>query len=425
MKNFTIKNARVVDPANNVDKIADVHVSNGKFVSQSPDGAEAIDANGMLLIPGIVDIHAHLREPGQTSKETIRTGTSAAAAGGITSVVAMPNTVPAVDNTATVKLVDELIKQNAVVKVYQTGCITEGRAGQKLAPIGSLKNAGVVAITDDGGCVQNNELMLNALQYADMFGLLVMDHCQEATLTAKGQVHEGEWSYKLGLAGWPSAGEDLIVSRDVILSHYTGARVHLQHLSSGYSVDIVRRAKARGIKVSAEATPHHIALTAAACDGFNTNAKMNPPLRDESDRLSIIKGLCDGTIDVIATDHAPHSVNDKDKEFDYAAFGIIGFETSFSVCYEALVKSGAMPLEKLVALMTCNPARLLNLDAGTLSCGAPADFALIDLDAEYVYEKTFSRSSNSPWLGKKLCAKVMQTFVNGRRVYTAENGVEL
>lgn len=425
MKNFTIKNARVVDPANNVDKIADVHVSNGKFVSIAPDGAEAIDASGMLLIPGIVDIHAHLREPGQTSKETIRTGTSAAAAGGITSVVAMPNTVPAVDNTATVKLVDELIKQNAVVKVYQTGCITEGRAGQKLAPIGSLKKAGVVAITDDGGCVQNSELMLNALQYADMFGLLVMDHCQEATLTARGQVHEGEWSYKLGLAGWPSAGEDLIVSRDVILSHYTGARVHLQHLSSGYSVDIVRRAKARGIKVSAEATPHHIALTAAACDGFNTNAKMNPPLRDESDRLSIIKGLCDGTIDIIATDHAPHSVNDKDKEFDYAAFGIIGFETSFSVCYEALVKSGAMPLEKLVALMTCNPARLLNLDAGTLSCGAPADFALVDLDAEYVYEKTFSRSSNSPWLGKKLCAKVMQTFVNGRRVYTAENGVEV
>lgn len=424
MKNFTIKNARVIDPANGVDKVKTVYVSNGKFASKAAEKSEVIDAKGLVLIPGIVDIHAHLREPGQTSKETILTGTSAAAAGGITSVVAMPNTVPAVDSPATVKLIDELIKQNAVVKVYQTGCITEGRAGQKLAPIGSLKKAGVIAITDDGACVQNNELMRNALEYADMFGLLVMDHCQEASLTAKGQVHEGEWSCKLGLAGWPSAGEDLIVSRDVILSHYTGSRVHLQHLSSAYSVDTVRRAKSRGIKVSAEATPHHIALTDAACEGFNTNAKMNPPLRSEADRKAIIKGLCDGTIDVIATDHAPHSVNDKDKEFDYAAFGIIGFETSFSVCYGALVKSGAMPLSRLVELMASKPAELLGLNAGTLSIGAPADFALIDLDAEYVYEKTYSRSSNSPWLGKKLPAKVMQTFVDGRRVYSAEKGIE-
>lgn len=423
MGNFTIKNARVIDPANGVDEIKDVYVEGSVFVKSAAKDAVEIDAKGKTLIPGIVDIHAHLREPGQTSKETILTGTSAAAAGGITSILAMPNTIPAVDNAATVRLIDEIIRQSAKVRVYQSGCITEGRAGEKLAPIGTLKNAGVIAITDDGACVQNHELMRRALEYADMFGLVVMDHCQDAYLTQKGQIHEGEWSCKLGLTGWPSAGEDVIVSRDVILSHYTGARVHLQHISSGYSVDIIRRAKARNIKISAEATPHHIALTDAACEGFNTNAKMNPPVRSESDRQAIISGLCDGTIDVIATDHAPHNVNDKDKEFDFAAFGIIGFETSLSVCYEALVKSGAMSLNKLVQLMTSNPAKLLGIPAGTLSEGANADFAIVDFDAEYVYDKTYSRACNSPWFGKKLCAKVERTFVGGKCVYSLENGV--
>lgn len=424
MKNLIFKNARIVDPANGIDGVGDLFVENGVFSASAPRGAETVDASGKILIPGIVDIHAHLREPGQTSKETIATGTAAAAAGGITSVVAMPNTTPPVDNTATVKLIDELVKQSARVRVYQTGCITEGRAGQKLAPIGSLKKAGVVAITDDGGCVQNNDLMRRALEYADMFGLLVMDHCQEASMTSKGQVHEGEWSCRLGLAGWPAAGEDLIVARNVILSHYTGARVHMQHISSAYSVDVLRRAKLRGIRVSAEATPHHIALTDAAVAGFDTNAKMNPPLRSEEDRQSIIRGLCDGTIDVIATDHAPHSVNDKDKEFDYAAFGITGFETAFSVCYETLVLGGAMGLGRLVELMCLNPARLMGFDAGTLSAGAPADFALIDGNAEYVYDRTFSRSRNSPWLGKRLRGRVLETYVGGRRVYSLEGGVE-
>lgn len=423
MKNFIVKNARVIDPANNVDEVKDIFVTDGVFSDTYSSDAEIIDAKNKTLIPGIVDVHAHLREPGQTSKENILTGTSAAAAGGITSILAMPNTIPAVDNAATVRLIDEIIRQNAKVRVYQSGCITEGRAGEKLAPIGTLKNAGVIAITDDGGCVQNHELMRRAMEYADMFGLLVMDHCQDESLTKKGQIHEGEWSCKLGLTGWPSAGEDIIVARDVILSHYTNARIHLQHISSAYSVDIIRRAKLRNIKVSAEATPHHIALTDAACQGFNTNAKMNPPLRSEDDRQSIIKALCDGTIDVIATDHAPHTVNDKDKEFDYAAFGIIGFETALSICYETLVKSGAMPLNRLIELMTIKPAKLLGINAGTLSIGACADFAIVDFDKEYVYDKTYSRSSNSPWFGKKLIGKVEQTFVGGRQVYSIENGV--
>lgn len=417
MKNLTIKNARVIDPANGVDKVKDVYVVDGVFAKKAYPKALEIDAKGKILIPGIVDIHVHLREPGQTSKETVATGTASAAAGGITSVLAMPNTTPPIDSTASVKLLDEIIKKTAVVRVYQSGCITEGREGKKLAQIGSLKNAGVVAITDDGGCIQNHDLMCRALEYANMFDLLVMDHCQDESMTAGGQIHEGEWSCKLGLAGWPSAGEDLIVSRNVILSHYTGARVHMQHLSSEYSVDLMRRAKARGVKVSAEATPHHIALTDAATEGFNTNAKMNPPLRAESDRQAIIKGLCDGTIDVIASDHAPHTINDKDKEFDYAAFGIIGFETAFSICYENLVLTKAMELSKMVALMTINPAKLLRINAGTLSEGAPADFAIIDLNAEYVYEKPVSRSSNSPWLGKKLKSRVEKTFVGGKCVF--------
>ncbi len=424
MKNLIVKNARLIDPANSRDEVADLYVEDGVFVDSAPKDAEVIDAKNKAIIPGIVDMHAHLREPGQTSKETILSGTSAAAAGGITSVLAMPNTIPAVDNTATVRLIFELIRQNAKVRVYQSGCITEGRKGEKLAPIGSLKKAGVVAITDDGGCVQNHELMRRAMEYADMFGLLVMDHCQDASLTKNGQIHEGEWSCKLGLTGWPSAGEDLIVSRNVILSHYTKARVHLQHISSAYSVDIIRRAKARGVRVSAEATPHHIALTDAACDNFNTNAKMNPPLGSEEDRQALIRGLCDGTIDAIASDHAPHTVNDKDKEFDYAAFGIIGFETSLSVCYETLVKSGIMPINKLIELMTINPARLLGIDAGTLSKGAAADFAVVDFNAEYIYDKTYSRSINSPWLGKKLFARVERTFVGGKCVYSLDRGVE-
>ncbi len=417
MKNLVVKNARVIDPANNVDEVKDIFVTGGVFAKSAGKDAEIIDAKGKILIPGIVDVHAHLREPGQTNKGTVATETASAAAGGITSLLAMPNTSPSIDSTATVRLLDEIIKRSAKVRIYQSGCITEGRAGKKLAQIGSLKNAGVIAITDDGGCIQDNELMRRALEYANMFDLLVMDHCQDASMTENGQIHEGEWSCKLGLAGWPSAAEDLIVSRNVILSHYTGARVHMQHLSSEYSVDTLRRAKMRGIKVSAEATPHHLALTDAATDGFNTNAKMNPPLRSENDRQALIKGLCDGTIDVIATDHAPHSVNDKDKEFDYAAFGIIGFETAFSICYEALVLSGAMSLNKMIELMTIKPAKLLRIDAGTLSEGAAADFVIIDTNKEYIYETPVSRSSNSPWLGKKLKAQVEQTFVGGETVF--------
>lgn len=419
MKEFVVKNARVVDPSRNIDEVCDVYVSGGKFADKVSKSAKVIDAKGLVLAPGFVDMHVHLRDPGQTSKESVETGTAAAAAGGFTTVVAMPNTSPAADNPSTVRLINDIIAETAKVKVYQSGCITEARAGEKLAPLGSLASMGVIAITDDGSCVQSAEIMRNAMQYAKMFGLLVMDHCQENTLTSSGQMHEGEWSVRLGLGGWPSAAEDIIVSRDIILANYTKSHIHLQHISSAYSVDLIRQAKKRGISVSAEATPHHLALTDACLKNYDTNFKMCPPLRAESDRKALIKGVVDGTIEVIATDHAPHTDTDKDREFNVAPFGITGLETAFSVCHEVLVASKKIDMPRLVRLMSTRPAELLKIDAGTLREGSPADFVLIDENAQYVYDKPFSRSSNSPWLGKTLKARVVQTFVNGRLVFKA------
>ena len=351
------------------------------------------------------------------SEVKVKTGTAAAAAGGFTSLLAMPNTSPAADSPASIRLINDIISETAKVRVYQSGCITENRGGERLAPYGSLKKLGVKAITDDGSCVQNNELMRNAMEYAKMFGLFVMDHCQENTLTANGQMHEGEWSVRLGLGGWPSAAEDIIVSRDVILAYYTHSHIHLQHISSALSVDIIRNAKRRGVSVSAEATPHHLSLTDECLKNYDTNFKMCPPLRAQSDVDALIEGVVDGTIEVIATDHAPHTDTEKDREFDRAPFGITGLETAFSVCHGVLVRSGKIKLPKLVKLMSTRPAELLGLDAGTLKPGTPADFVLIDENEEYVYSNPLSRSENSPWLGKKLRARVVQTFLGGKRVY--------
>lgn len=412
-----IKNARVVDPSQNLDKVCDIAVSNGVFAEKVSPKAEVVDAKGLVLTPGFVDMHVHLREPGQTSKESVATGTAAAAAGGFTSIVAMPNTVPAADNASTIRLINDIIAETAKVRVYQSACLTVGRKGETLAPFGTLKNLGVIALTDDGSCVQSAELMRNAMQYAGMFGMLVMDHCQENTLTSTGQMHEGEWSARLGLGGWPSAAEDIIVARDAILAHYTNSHIHLQHISSALSVGIIRDAKKRGISISAEATPHHLSLTDECLKDYDTNFKMCPPVRTKADVDALIEGVVDGTIEVIATDHAPHSENDKDREFDAAPFGITGLETAFSVCHEVLVRSGKIGMSKLVELMSTRPAQLLKIDAGTLAVGAKADFVLIDENAEYVYDKTFSRSTNSPWFGKKLRGKVVATYLGGSKIY--------
>jgi dihydroorotase len=421
-----IQGGRIIDPAHNRDEAGDLCVVNGKIAKVLTDAqrkkARVVDARGLVVAPGLVDIHVHLREPGQTHKENIESGSWAAAAGGVTSMVCMPNTSPCCDNAGTIQLINDVIARQAVVNIWPTGCITIGRDGEKLAPIGSLKRAGVVAITDDGDCVQNNEVMRRAVEYAHMFGLMVMDHCQDEKLTEGAVMHEGEWSLRLGLRGWPSSAEDIIVARNVILADHIGAHIHLQHISSAQSVDIIRRAKQRGIRITAEATPHHLALTDAALHNYDTNLKMNPPLRAEADRQAIIEGLLDGTLDIIATDHAPHTDYEKDVEFDYAPFGIIGLETCLSVSLEVLYHSGRCDLSFLLSRLTHKPAELLKLPKGTLAEEADADICVFDPDEKWtpMVENTFSRSRNSPWLGQALRGRVKHTFVGGHEVFDGE-----
>jgi dihydroorotase len=423
MPSLWIRNARVIDPASRRDAVGDLFVADGKMVDSLPVAAKKrarqIDAKGLVACPGLVDIHVHFREPGQTHKETIGTGSRAGAAGGFTTVVCMPNTSPVADNAGTIQLIKDVVTRHAVIRVYPTGCITTGMKGQTLAPIGSLKRAGVVAITDDGDCVQSNDLMRRAVEYAKMFDLPVMDHCQDQSMTQGAVMNEGVMSTRLGLRGWPNAAEDMIVARNVILSEYTGAHIHLQHISSKFSVDVIRRAKQRGARITAEATPHHIALTEEALATYDTNFKMNPPLRTEEDRRALIDGLRDGTLDIIATDHAPHTDYEKDKEFDYAPNGILGLETALPVTLDVLVRQSKFKLPFVIDLMTRRPAELINLPAGTLAVGAPADVCLFDPDEKWLYDAKagFSKSSNSPWHGRTLTGRVKTTIVGGRVIF--------
>ncbi|ACB75793.1 dihydroorotase [Opitutus terrae] len=423
MPSLWIQNARVIDPASKRDATGDLFVTDGRLVdSLSRDAkrrAKKIDARGLVACPGLVDIHVHFREPGQSHKETIATGSRAAAAGGFTTVVCMPNTTPPADNVGTIQYINDAIRRDAVVKVHPTGCITVGMKGQALAPFGSLQRAGVVAITDDGDCVQSNEVMRRACEYAKMFDLPLMDHCQDTSMTQGAVMNEGVVSTRLGLRGWPNAAEDLIVARNIVLASYTGARIHLQHISSGQSVEMIRRAKKRGVSITAEATPHHIALTDAALVSYDPNFKMNPPLRTEEDRQEIIAGLRDGVLDCISTDHAPHTDYEKDKEIDFAPNGIIGLETSLAVVLEVLVKQQKFKLPQVVDLMTRRPADILKLKAGTLAVGAPADICLFDPAETWRYDAKagLSKSSNSPWHGHTFTGRVKTTIVDGRVVY--------
>jgi dihydroorotase len=423
MPSLHIKNARVIDPANKRDAVGDLFVQNGVIVDRlsaaDKKKAKIIDGTDLVACPGLVDIHVHFREPGQTHKENIATGSHCAAAGGFTTVVCMPNTSPPASNTGTIQYIKDVIKRDAVVNVLTTGCITVDMKGEALAPIGSLAKAGVVAITDDGDCVQSNELMRRACEYAKMFDLPLMDHCQDHSMTVGAVMNEGVVSTRLGLRGWPNAAEDLIVSRNAILSAYTGAHIHLQHISSRNSVEIIRRAKARGVKITAEATPHHIALTDDCIEGYDPKFKMNPPLRTAEDQEEIIAGLKDGTIDIIATDHAPHTDYEKDKEFDYAPNGILGLETALPVTLSILMRKNRFKIAKVVDLMTRKPAELLGLEAGTLSVGSAADICLFDPNEKWTYDARagFSKSSNSPWDGEELKGRVKTTLVKGKVVY--------
>ena len=445
-----LQGGQVVDPANDFDEVSDLLISDGKIAAvgiglESPEGTEIIDCSGQIVCPGLIDLHVHLREPGQTSKETIATGTAAAAAGGFTSVVCMPNTSPAIDNPSTVALIQNKAERDAIVNVFVAGAITKGIAGEELAPIGSLKQAGVVAITDDGHCVQNNELMRHALEYAQMFDLTVMDHCQDYSIVTDGVMHEGYWSTSLGLKGWPASGEDLIVARNIQLAKMTGTRIHCQHISSADSVQLIREAKSRGVPISGEACPHHFVLTDAAIAGsekywaedgagqqpedaqpewpvYDTHFKMNPPLRSAQDREAILEGLCDGTLEILASDHAPHSGHEKDVEFDYAPFGITGLETELALSLMQLYHSSRLGLSGLLAKYTVNPAGLLKLDKGTLNQGADADVTVFDPDLEWTYNASSDagKSSNSPFNGWQLRGRATMTIVAGEIVWRQE-----
>ena len=451
MSSLLLSGGRIIDPANQIDVTGDLLIRDGKIVSVGkatevdPD-TQRIDVTGKVVCPGLIDLHVHLREPGQSAKETIATGTRSAARGGFTTVVCMPNTSPAIDNASTVALIREKASREAVVNVYVTGAITKGIAGEELAPIGALKQAGVVAITDDGHCVQNNELMRRALEYARMFDLPVMDHCQDYKLVTDGVMHEGYWSTVLGLRGWPAVGEEMIVARNIQLAELTGTQVHCQHLSAAGSVRLLREAKARGIPVSGEACPHHFTLTDAAVAGgdsfwerdghgvygyeakssrhptwppFHTHVKMNPPLRSAADREAILEGLADGTIEILGSDHAPHCNYEKEVEFDYAPFGITGLETELAFCLMQLHHSGRLGLNALVEKFTTAPAKLLRIPKGTLSVGADADVTVMDMNREWVWniEDTVSKSTNSPFYGWPLKGKAVATIVGGKVVW--------
>jgi len=456
MAALLLTGGRVVDPANRLDATTDLLISDGKIAAvgaeaakKAPAAAKKMTVNGMVVCPGLIDLHVHLREPGQTSKETLATGTAAAARGGFTSVVCMPNTSPAIDTAGTVALIRERAAQQGVVNVFVAGAISKGIAGEELAPLGGLKRAGVVAITDDGHCVQNNELMRRACEYAKMFNLPVMDHCQDYSLVTDGVMHEGYWSTVLGLRGWPSAGEEVIVARNILLAELTGAKVHCQHLSAAGSVALLREAKKRGVPISGEACPHHFTLTDAAVAGsdkfwttdgkilnpqpstlnlpawpsYDTNFKMNPPLRSARDREAILEGLADGTIEILCSDHAPHCDYEKEVEFDYAPFGITGLETELALSLMQLVHTKRLSLADVIAKYTVNPARLLNLNQGTLSVGADADVTVFDPDAEWVFEKgaTASKSTNSPFYGWKLKGRAVATIVGGKVVWSEKS----
>ncbi|MFN8651078.1 MAG: dihydroorotase [Gemmatimonadales bacterium] len=419
-----IRGGRVIDPSRQADAPADVYLVDGKVAAVGSnitveEGVQVIEARGKVVAPGLIDLHVHLREPGQEDLETVATGAMAAAAGGFTAVCAMPNTDPVLDNQGAIGFVISQAQKAGKARVYPIGTISLGQKGEQLAEMGELVGAGAVAVSDDGRPVMSSHMMRTALEYAKTFGIPVADHCEDMSLAKGGAMHEGIVSTRLGLKGIPAAAEEIQVARDIILAELTGGHVHLCHMSTRGSVSLIRRAKDMGLKVTAEATPHHFTLTHTACEGYNTNAKMNPPLREDPDREAIRQGIKDGTIDVIATDHAPHHYDAKEREFDDAPNGILGLETAFGLAVSELVLPGLVTLPELIYRMSTHPARIFNLPGGTLSVGAPADVVILDPAATWTVDPTtfYSKSRNTPFTGRALTGRADLTIVRGRVVY--------
>lgn len=426
MAKLLIKNGRVIDPASGLDRVADVLVEDDVIaaVGENLDapGADRFDAGGMVVAPGFIDMHVHLREPGFEHAETIETGARAAAAGGFTSICPMPNTAPVNDNPTVTSYIIERAARFAVVNVFPIGAITKNSAGEELAAIGSMKNAGAVAISDDGRPVMNARVMRRAMEFARAFNLPVIDHCEDLHLSAGGDMHEGFDSVRLGLRGIPGVSEDVMVARDILLAELTGARFHVAHVSTGNSVAMVAHARSRGLPVSAEATPHHIALADAMMPPYDSSYKMKPPLRSASDVEAVRAGIVAGAIEAIASDHAPHPGSEKMQEFEKCPFGVIGLETALAIVLETLVHTGRIGLARLVELFTTGPARLLGLGRGRLSAGAPADVTIFDPERSWTYDvnKSYSKSRNTPFDGRTFRGGPVATIVNGRFVWRAD-----
>ena len=420
---LVIRNGRVVDPANRIDRQMDVLIEKGRIVKKSPririkaKDTKTIDARGKVVSPGLIDMHTHLREPGREDKETIASGSKSAAYGGFTSICCMPNTQPAIDSVSGVKFVLVTAAQEGDVNVFPIGCVTKGRQGKELAEIGKMKLAGIVGISDDGYPVMNAQVMRHALEYTRMFDLPVLSHCEDMNLSGRGVMNEGKVSVELGLKGIPRQAEEVMVARDIALAELTGGRLHLLHLTTEHSIELVRRAKRKKIRITCETCPHYFSLSDEDVRGYNTNTKINPPLRTEDDIKAIKKGLSDGTIDAIGSDHAPHTDVEKSQEYNSAPSGIIGLETTLPLIVTNLVDTKVLTLSRAVAKITINPARILGLNKGTLSNNSDADLTIIDLKLEKVITDDFvSMSKNSPFIGKKLKGFAVTTIVGGRIV---------
>jgi len=424
MSLLQIKNGRIIDPANGIDKKADLWIEDGKVAAigkhkGTPD--QTIDASGKIVCPGLIDMHVHLREPGQEWKEDIESGSRAAIAGGVTSMCCMPNTGPHIDHAGIARQIIERAKQVGLCNVHPIGAVTKNLDGKELTEMRELSRAGCVAFSDDGMPIWHAGVMRKALEYSSSFGFMVIQHAEEKELTKGGCVNEGWISTQLGVTGMPVEGEDSMIARDIMLTRRANAFYHVAHISSKGGVELIRTARAEGLSVTTEAAPHHFALTEEEVLGFNVDAKMSPPLRTEEDRLAVIEGLRDGTIEVIATDHAPHHEDDKRCGLSCAAFGIVGLETMLPVSLD-LVRAGILTMSDLIAKMTSNPANLLGLESGTLSVGSEADIAIFDPEATWTVdrEKMVSKGKNTPWHGKQVTGQVTHTIKAGRVVF--ENG---